>query len=586
MILVQVEIFEFKSISHVKLPVNDIMCLVGKNESGKTNIIEAISYLNFLNKRLTLYHTTKSSKRYRKEFPLISGLFSINKNDFNFFTEFTYGNDVVDMLSLAESLKSHNTGYVEIKRWGNSFSDIELKILDKNKSLLLKPTELIKDKSQLSEFLDRFFIELYPTIDFFSDEEFTIEPASTEDLLSNNSKFDSFRRLLKVGGIDNMNLLNSEVEEVTELTSDAETVLTEIFRKYYLQDKTISILIRPSSMGKWNVLIKDSTKKTYKLTERSPGFQYFFAFIFNKYYLNGNSNNNSIYLLDEPGKSLHPKGSKDLLRTFKYISEKSQIIYTTHNAFLAVRDNIDNLLLVTKNNKEGTKINLKPYNNKYEVLRKELGILLNDSFILSDINLLVEGATEKLALHRIFNEENSPELEWVNIINCETVSKIRPTIKYLNDLGLKGIVLVDSDTAGKSLIDNINFKKLTKDVKRWQVMEIDDLFSSRNKERTFEDLFSHKFYIKAYNMYYSSNNDVIDFKVNFNPLDEKSIPNTAIIKTVQAHLKKFSDTSLNKVAVARIYFELINTEKGKKVINANIDKLSNLIESKVKKLII
>lgn len=584
--LVQVEIFEFKSINQVKLPINDIMCLVGKNESGKTNIIEAISYLNFTDKKLYLNQTMKSSKRYRKGFPLVSGLFSIDKSVFSFLTKYSYYDDVIERQTIIEKLKTQKNGFLEIKRWGNSFNDIELKILDKDKTLLIKPIESIKNKNQQNEFLDRFFNEFYPKIEFFSDEEFTIEPASTEDLLSSNSKFSSFRRLLKVGGIDDLNLLNSEVDEVTELTADAETELTEIFRKYYLQDKTISILIRSSPSGKWNVLIKDSTKKTYKLTERSPGFQYFFAFIFNKYYLNENSNNNSIYLLDEPGKSLHPKGSKDLLRTFNDISDKSQIIYTTHNAFLAVRDNIDNLLLVTKNNKDGTKINLKPYGNKYEVLRKELGILLNDSFILSDINLLVEGATEKLVLHHIFNESNSNELEWVNIINCESVNEIKPTIKYLNNLGLKGIILVDSDKAGKSLINNPKFKDLIKDKNKWQVAEINDIFSSKNKERTFEDLFSLPLYIKAYNMFYSNNNDVIDFKVDFKPLDEKSKLDTPIIKAVQEHLKEFCVSSVNKVAIARNYFELIKTEKEKKEMNANFEKLSKLIESKTKKLLI
>ena len=586
MILVQVEIFEFKSINHLKLPINDIICLVGKNESGKTNIIEAISYLNFLDTKLTLNQTIKSSKRYRKEFPMISGLFLIDKNDITFFAKYQYSKNVLDNDLIIENLKAQEKGYLEIKRWGNSLNDIELKILDKDKTLLFRPIESLENKNQRNELLDRFFIEFYPKIEFFSDEEFTIEPASTEDLLSSNSKFSSFRRLLKVGGIDDLNLLNSEVDEVTELTADAETELTEIFRKYYLQDKTISILIRSSPTGKWNVLIKDSTKKTYKLTERSPGFQYFFAFIFNKYYLNGNSNNNSIYLLDEPGKSLHPKGAKDLLRTFNDISNKSQIIYTTHNAFLAVRDNIDNLLLVTKNNKDGTKINLKPYRNKYEVLRKELGILLNDSFILSDINLLVEGATEKFVLHHIFNELNSNELEWVNIINCESVNEIKPTIKYLNNLGLKGIVLVDSDKAGKSLLNNQKFKDLTKNKNRWQVTEINDIFSSKNKERTFEDLFSLPLYLKAYNTFYSNNNDVIDFKVDFKPLDEKSKLDTPIIKAVQEHLEKFCESSVNKVAVARNYFELIKTEKEKKEMNTNFEKLSKLIESKTKKLLI
>ena len=554
MILEQVEIFEFKSIKHIKLPINDIMCLVGKNESGKTNIIEAISFLNIFEKKFNMKQTLKTSKRYRNGYPMVSGLFSLKKSEIDYLTDYSYSSVLLEIAKENNSVTFEGIEYLELKRWGNSLNDIELKILNAEKTIIFSPIEVLDDSKQKNEFLEKFFFEFFPSIDFFSDEEFVIEPASSDELLGKDRKFKSFRRLLKVGGINDLSLLNSDIGEVTEITTDAETVLTSIFNKFYLQDNSIKILLRQAS-GKWNVLIQDSTKKTYALTERSPGFQYFFAFIFNKHFLNGNSNKNSIYLLDEPGKSLHPRGSKDLLRAFKEVSDKSQIVYTTHNAFLAIRDNLDSLLLVTKNNKDGTCINMKPYRNKYEVLRKELGILLNDSFILSDINLLVEGPTEKFALHHYFNESNHNDLEWLNIINCESVNEIKPTIKYLNNLNLKGIVLVDSDKAGKRLIDNAKFKELTKNKKQWQVMQLNDIFTSKAVERTFEDLFSTRFYVKAYNKFYNSNNDVFDFKESFEPLDETLKFDSPIVNAVQVHLKEFCDSSLNKVAVVRNYFE-------------------------------
>ena len=116
-------------------------------------------------------------------------------------------------------------------------------------------------------------------------------------------------------------------------------------------------------------------------------------------------------------------------------------------------------------------------------------------------------------------------------------------------------------------------------------MQLNDIFTSKAVERTFEDLFSTRFYVKAYNKFYNSNNDVFDFKESFEPLDETLKFDSPIVNAVQVHLKEFCDSSLNKVAVVRNYFELVDTEKGKKVMNANIDKLSSLIESTAKKLI-
>lgn len=585
MILKQVEIFEFKSIKHIKMPINEIICLVGKNECGKTNILEAISFLNFYDNQFKENHTLKTSKRYRKGFPMISGLFSIEVAEYNFLSQYGYPDKDFELIK-SELLKfPRDNKFVEIKRWGNSFNDIELNIVDKDFKGLFKPLDYFETNKDKNEFLEKFFNDFYPTIEFFTDEEFTIEPASTEELLSNDKEFESFRRLLKVGGIDDLLRLEANVADVTELTTEVEENLNQLFSKYYLQDKSIRIMLRENK-GKWNIVIQDSTKKSYNLIERSPGFQYFFAFIINKYYLNGNSDKNSIYLLDEPGKSLHPRGAKDLLKAFKDVADKSQIMYTTHNAFLAVRDKLDNLLLVTKNSKDGTSINLKPYRNKYEVLRKELGILLNDSFILSDINLLVEGASEKFTLHSFFNDSNNNELEWLNILNCESVSEIRPTVRYLNNLGYSGIILVDSDDAGQNLLDNPKFKNLTKDRKKWQVIELNDVFTDKKSQRTFEDLFPNKYYIKAYNKYYQDHKEDIEFDVKeFVPLDENKKLKPPIINSINTHFKEYCSGSINKITIIRNCIQLIENEKNKNELLDNLYKLSNLIGNKAKSLI-
>ena len=58
-----VEIYDFKSISYEKLEIqSNQICLVGKNESGKSSIISAISYLNILETELDTSLLNKGSE--------------------------------------------------------------------------------------------------------------------------------------------------------------------------------------------------------------------------------------------------------------------------------------------------------------------------------------------------------------------------------------------------------------------------------------------------------------------------------------------------------------------------------------------
>ena len=51
--LTKVEIFDFKSIKQEKIEINtNQLCLVGKNECGKSSILQAISHLNLLDTEL------------------------------------------------------------------------------------------------------------------------------------------------------------------------------------------------------------------------------------------------------------------------------------------------------------------------------------------------------------------------------------------------------------------------------------------------------------------------------------------------------------------------------------------------------
>lgn len=557
--LKSVEIYDFKSISYEKLEIqSNQLCLVGKNESGKSSIISAISYLNILETELETNLLNKGSDRYPNGLPIIIGTFQLNKSVY--LKLYKLISEHISKEDLSTLNKQSENCLLQLKRWGNGISNMSLSILSSGK-FGLKLSDKISD---LAQFYDLFFKEIYPAIEYFENEDLLIEPSTIEELLGTDNKFETFRKLLFIGGCKDFNDLNSaDIGFVTTYLSNIETQLNKIFKKHYKQDQSINIKIVTAFGDKLNLIIRDSSDKSFSINERSPGFQYYFSFLVNKLYtkkVSGNKNN--IILLDEPGHSLHPKGAKDLLKSFDEISETSQILYTTHNPFLAVRNCVDSLIFVNKSANDGTKINKKPFLNKYQLLRRELGIMLNDSFLIGDINLVVEGNTEKLAFHRLFQFEKYRDLEWMNIYNADGVNNIPQAINYLgkNNLKLSGIAILDSDSEADD-IKKVKAYKNNIAENNWEEIEINSVFGDK-KTRTFEDLYPQKLYVQAYNKYCNSLKSLEVFGKEFIDYELTSEIEIPVINTLSSHFKSFlpenSKSSITKQDVIRHLLDIID----------------------------
>lgn len=92
----------------------------------------------------------------------------------------------------------------------------------------------------------------------------------------------------------------------------------------------------------WN----DNHRASIPLSERSAGFVWFFSFLAQFKQLS-KTTGEVILLLDEPGLTLHGKAQADLL---KYIQERllpeHQVIYTTHSPFLVPAEQLDKVRVV------------------------------------------------------------------------------------------------------------------------------------------------------------------------------------------------------------------------------------------------
>ncbi len=87
-------------------------------------------------------------------------------------------------------------------------------------------------------------------------------------------------------------------------------------------------------------------KLTLPFSERSAGFVWFFSFLV-KFAQVQKSGGHPVLLLDEPGLTLHGKAQADLLRYFsEKLAPNHQVIYTTHSPFMVPVDNLPAVRIV------------------------------------------------------------------------------------------------------------------------------------------------------------------------------------------------------------------------------------------------
>jgi predicted ATPase len=599
-LLKEVIILDFKSIKKLRLIVkNNITCLIGKNESGKSSIIEAISYLNYFksfdnNKKLK----NKSSKnKDDRPFPAIQGTFEIRPIS-KFIPRFNIIKKYLDAESIKDlelALSKDNKLKFNLLRWGDGPDNFDVTLFNEDRTLEINLLNRLIDVKSANELIDKFIELFVPAIELFTQEDLAVKPATIEELKSNKRECETLRRVLQIGGCTSLDIFDSDDdEEINILLIKVGDRITKLFNNYYAQDKSIEFFVT-FNRGKINISIKDSTEELFSLSERSPGFQYFFAFVINKQFLTEEASKPYIFLLDEPGASLYPHGCRDLLKTFDFFAKNSQIIYTTHNVFLTLRNDLDSLIFTERNKTEGTKIIRNAYKNKFQIFRKELGILLNDSFLIGNINIVVEGETEHFVLRQIISEivledEAYNTLEWLNIYNSDGVCEIENALRYLsNSLGLSGTVLLDSDAAADKVFNKPNVKILL-DKPNWNAIRVNEIFDNDNSTRTFEDLFPKDLYLRAYNSHYGSSQ--FEFDSPFVSIPEETIIQTPIVERIKEHYQNLftgehrKDNSFSKVNVMRVLLESLNTisKEEKKEKLKNVYRLIELIKTKINSL--
>jgi predicted ATP-dependent endonuclease of OLD family len=579
--LVKVSISNFRSIINIKEIHLDerITTFVGANEHGKSNLLHAIKYLD-RNHKFDFNKDARLDQDVKIHHPTIDYQISLDVDE---------KKEIEGMISETLRLKNaeleveHNEGVAvetDIPEVENLLEHVAQKLTDvtlpKNVYTLRRvyqseiATTSLTDNGnpEFEEYIVSYIEEFYAGRIIYFDDFNDRLPSLIQvvDLADETNLI--YKGLMKLSGLEPIKtrIFDDSLQSrniVRRLFDEAPNKLTSEVLKIWFQglaDDVRIIIHRDSASQTIKVDIEDKNT-VVELDSRSRGFKWYFSFFLKYRAYSDGEMERCLFLLDEPGLFLHPRGQKDLLSFFETLSEHNQIIYTTHSPFMINRVNKSRVRVVEKVGKEGTKVNAKGFIFNWRPLRSSLGLTLSDSFFYADNTLLVEGPEDKiyvLSLLLLYSKVKDVKIDLniLSIMDCGGIGEMPAMARIIGEEDRPFIVLVDSDSQ-KSL------NKLKKAIKKQDdLREVKDF---KKNALVIQELLPPIIYAQAVNNYVDSlvSSGILILKKNTTKHNfELSDSGIKLDKQVEEFVNKlFGDEDISKVGVAVEFEKIILSPK-------------------------
>lgn len=329
---------------------------------------------------------------------------------------------------------------------------------------------------------------------------------------------------------------------------DVNIKLNKDYQKFWTQDvSNLSVSWDSDNMYFW---IKEDGYP-YEPSLRSKGRQWHLAFYI-KVSARANENVPNIILIDEPGLFLHAKAQEDILGKLEDSAKEAQLIFSTHSPYLLESDKLNRVRLIHRSNDTGTKIE----NKVHALADKEtltpiltaIGLELSVGISALDMknNVVVEGPSDVFYLNSLKKilKKNS-----VNFIFGGGAGNMPFVGTILHGWGVNVVYLYDNDQGKKDGEKNLN--------DNWLVSK-NLILSVLGTAGSIEDIFSP-----------------FDFR--------KFVLNDTSITYTETNAKYVKKAKLDKVLIANKFLETcqngssINLDETTK---DNVNKLFRIIEEK------
>ncbi|WP_421477683.1 AAA family ATPase [Agrobacterium tumefaciens] len=401
--LKNVRIKNFRSVEDSgEFTVEHLTCLVGKNEAGKTAVLQAIAGLNPhpatpFEYELERDYPKRYLARYNErhggdEAMVVRSVWELTEDEISEL-KVAFGPDAVTgkTITVSRYYNSAGTSWLlpidETKAIAFLISQRGFSAAEKSQvgsptttgELIAKLTELTAN-SKHKALLD--LVNAYPRKSILSRARAILEPhfpqfmyfsnydrmnamvhlpslnnrAADKTLFSNEQYRGDrlFWEFLEYSGVTLSDILGTTTfESFNAKLQAASNVLTEEILEYWTQNQDIEIRVSvteglPGDPAPFNSgavgrarIYNLLHKADTSFSERSAGFTWFFSFLIKFDRVKKDATGKVFLLLDEPGLTLHGLAQGDLLRYFtEKLEPHHQIIYSTHSPFMVPHDNI------------------------------------------------------------------------------------------------------------------------------------------------------------------------------------------------------------------------------------------------------
>ena len=490
--LIEFSVTNYRSITVAhKIKLYDTTVLVGKNNEGKSNL------LNALNVAMTIMmnHSNRIPRvrvidyDWGRDFPIQyqerkQGLDSIFKLKFRLKSEemdefhsitSIRGNDEIPILI---KIGKDNMPNIEIPKRGSSSYNRQSKVV----------TQFISDRINFN------YIQAIRTEDMAKGTLSRIVTSQLESLKETPQYNEALNTIRQI----RQDLLD---ELSTQLLSPLQIFLPN------LTDIRIK-LNDPFDIGRFrfhndfDIILNDGTSSS--ISTKGDGIKSLVALALLKERSN-KSGTVSVIAIEEPESHLHSGAIHNLVDVINKISQNNQVIITTHNPLFVQRNRLNCNIIVDSNT-------AKPAKSIAEI-RNILGVWTSDNLTNARFVLLVEGEDDKISLSKLLPHFSAKLSEAIrtNMLVIKSLGGAGNLCHDINDLRssmCQYVVLLDNDDAGKNAAQKALDKNLLKN------SEIKYTICNGSPEAEFEDCLNPNFYAEVIKNEFSVDINRQQFKGN------------------------------------------------------------------------
>jgi AAA ATPase domain len=569
----------------------DVTCLVGKNESGKTNIAQTLFRVNPVEHatfdevidfpaRLT---AKKKNFPDGKEIPVVVATFrysdeeladiaadlgpdALTSPEFTVTVSYRSKSETFIHEYDEEAILAHLLSHLDL-------GDAAAKPLKAAKTVaglltalnaLPEPTsasQALADrlggwrKNSVGHYLiDQYAMPLMPKFVYYCDYDTMPGKVSVPDLIRRRDEGQLTRgerallSLLDIAGVTLEDFSKTDQHErlIRELENAGNAISDEVF-EYWSQNKDLSVKlsVHPPEedaappLDKGPILFVRVENHRHRATvpfdERSRGFVWFFSFLayFNE--LEEDQTSNLIVLLDEPGLSLHARAQQDLLRLIdERLAPQHQVIYTTHSPFLVSPGKFDHVRTVVDHEKGGTKVSAEIFqadDDTVAPLLTSMGIEMTQTLFIGEHTLLLEGPSDLIYLDVLSDLTESRQMDGLDPRWVKTPiggsGKLSTFVTLLGANKLHVAVLVDSSAKDTGAVKRL---RENGQLTRNGLVEISEFTGGHDAD--IEDLFERSFYLDLVNRAYAAELSQPITEADLNTSDPR------VVRSIEAYFRQ------------------------------------------------